>query len=91
MEVDGGPSVKRTHRKDGSFRAGNKAHSLPPGERRVVLPAQRVAPQTLATLQALAPQHGGIGRAIDALASGARPAVLQHGQIPRERGDGRGE
>jgi len=56
----------KTHRKDGSFRAGNKAHSLPPEERRVVLPAQRVKPETLATLQDRAKIYGGIGRAIDA-------------------------
>lgn len=42
--------------------------TLPKGRARVVLPAQRVAPETLARLLALAPHHGGIGRVIDALA-----------------------
>lgn len=55
------------HRKDGTFRRRNKARLLPDSERRVVLPAQRVAPETLARLREIAPQHGGIGRTIDAL------------------------
>ena len=39
---------------------------LPRGEARVELTMQRVAPETLATLKLLAPNHGGIGRVIDA-------------------------
>ena len=35
-------------------------------ESRVVLPAQRVTPATLATLKRVAAAHGGVGRAIDA-------------------------
>lgn len=41
-----------------------------PEERRVMLPPQRVAPETLRKLQAAAPQHGGIGRLLDHLAAG---------------------
>jgi hypothetical protein len=55
------------HRKDGTFRRRNKA-ALKGAAARVVLPAQRVAPETLATLQRHAPEHGGIGRVIDAAA-----------------------
>lgn len=54
----------RDHRQDGSFRAGNRAASKGSAAR-VVLPAQRVAPETLAALQARAPAAGGIGRVID--------------------------
>lgn len=53
------------HRKDGTFRRRNKA-ALKGAAARVVLPAQRVAPETLASLQQLSPAHGGIGRVIDA-------------------------
>lgn len=40
--------------------------SLPKGEGRVVLVAQRVAPETLRYLERTAPKAGGIGRVIDA-------------------------
>ena len=53
------------HRKDGTFRRRNKA-AIKGTAARVVLPAQRVAPDTLATLQRLAPEYGGVGRVIDA-------------------------
>lgn len=39
---------------------------LPKGEGRVVLQAQRVAPDTLRFLERTAPKTGGIGRVIDA-------------------------
>ena len=38
-----------------------------PGERRVVLAGQRVAPRTLALLAEVAPYHGGVGKALDDL------------------------
>ena len=39
---------------------------LAKGLARVVLPAQRVRPETLAALKLRAREHGGIGKAIDA-------------------------
>jgi hypothetical protein len=39
---------------------------LPPGEARVLLPAQRIERVTLTEINALAPSHRGKGRVIDA-------------------------
>ncbi len=71
------------HRKDGTFRRRNKA-ALKGAAARVVLPAQRVEPDTLATLQRIAPEHGGIGRTIDAA---VRLLANGHGELrsPKER------
>lgn len=63
----------RTHRKNGTFRAGNRAAAVPDHARRVILPAQRLAPETLARLIALGAELGGIGRAIDAAVAAYRP------------------
>lgn len=71
---------RATHRKDGSFRAGNKAHSLPPGEQRVVFAAQRVLPATLVMLRNYAQYAGSIGKSIDAAADALRQVD------PRARG-----